>query len=143
MTQAAVSPPHAAPRTMSLDDFMTGVIAGLADRGVRVVSIRGNDFYAAIEDAFIALVDRAADLDIDLLFHISRSRMYGDSPDVREGISRAVQRDLVSLDNPEYQDMRIKLSSRTASRYMERLPGGADLFQALADKFLAHYPNFA
>lgn len=126
---------------MTLDDFMTGLIAGLAKRGIRVVSIRGNHFDAAVENVFLCLNTQfARDYNIPLRFWIARNRIYGDSPDIREGIAKAVQRDLVSLDNPEYQDMRLKIGADDADLYLETLPGDSSLYEKLAEVFLEFYP---
>jgi hypothetical protein len=120
---------------------MTGLLAGLGRRGIRVISIRGNQFYAAVEKVFLQLNNQLAlDYGIELRFWIARNRFYKDSPDIREGIAKAVQRDLVSLDNPEYQDMRLKISPDDADRYLEALPGDPSLYEKLADVFLDLYP---
>lgn len=51
-------------------------------------------------------------------------------------VSRAVQIGLISPDNPEYQDMRIKFGRQEAERLVEDLPGGPDLYGAIADVYL-------
>lgn len=139
--QGAAQPPTSS--TMTLDDFITGLLAALAAQGVHVVSIRDREFYEAVENTYKVLADEAPERAVELLFHISRSRMYRDSPDVREGIARAVQRDLISLDNPEYQDMRLKMSPTSAGRYLSAVPGGSALFEGLARRFLQFYPGFS
>jgi len=126
--------------SITLDDFMTGLLAGLAQRGIRVVSIRGPAFYRAVEKVFIKLDHLAEEKNLGLRFWITRNRVYGDSADVREGIAKAVQRDLISLDNPEYQDMRLKIGPEDAGDYLSTLPGGAKLYEQLAETFLDVYP---
>lgn len=128
---------------VTIDDFMTGLIAGLAKLGVTVVSIRDNLFYKAVVDAFNQFESEASGAGVRPRFWLSLNKIYGDSPDIRDALTRAVQRDLVSLDNPEYLDMRLKISSKDADLYFERLAGGADLYIDAAAKFRAAYPTYA
>jgi hypothetical protein len=128
---------------VTLDDFMTGLIAGLAELGVSVVSIRGNAFYTAVVEAFQVFEGQARTAHLRPRFWLSLNKVYGDSPDVRDALTRAVQRDLVSLDNPEYQDMRLKITSADAELYLESLPGESELYVDAAKKFQAAYPAFA
>lgn len=129
--------------SMTLDDFFTGFVAGLAARGVKVVSIRGERFHKAMEDVFHTLEQEADASGLRLKFVIHRNEVHGDSPDVREALAKGVQRDLVSLDNPEYQDMRLKITSQAAGAYFKRLPGSAELYIQLADSFIANYPAYS
>lgn len=128
--------------SMTLDDFFTGFVAGLAARGVRVVSIRGEQFHKAMEDVFRTTEREAETSGLKLRFAISRNEIHGDSPDVREALAKGVQRDIVSLDNPEYQNMRLKISKAYADQYFRRLPGSEDMYLRMADTFLAEYPVF-
>lgn len=127
----------------SVDDFTTGLIAALAETGVSVVNIRGRVFYEAVVTAFNEFKGLAAAAHVEPRFALRVNRVYGDSPAVRDALTRAVQRDLISLDNPEYVDMRLKLSRADAEPYLSRLPGTPDLYRASAAKFLASYPAYA
>lgn len=121
------------------DDFMSGLLAAFTERRLRAVSIRGDEFYQAMVDSFEKLDAMSTDLGLDVRFYVALDPLYGDSPIIREAISTAVQKNLISLDNPEYQDMRIKLSAEEATTILDRLPGGGDLYRKLADAFLANY----
>lgn len=127
---------------VSLDDFMTGLIAGLAKLGVDVVSIRENLFYKAVIDAFEVFKTEAQIAGVSPRFRLRLNRVYGDSPDIRDALTRAVQRDLVSLDNPEYLDVRLKISRGDADLYLERLAGNADMYLDAAREFRAAYPSY-
>ena len=74
-----------------------------------------------------------------LKFWITLNRVYGDSADVREGITRAVQRDLVSLDNPVYLNMRLRVDEDNSESYLRELPGGPDVYHQVARVFLEQY----
>ena len=56
-----------------------------------------------------------------------------------DSISKTAQRDLISLANPEFVDIEIKLSNGGAQSVLSALPGGAGLFSELADYFVTQY----
>lgn len=128
---------------VTIDDFMTGLIAGLAAQDVRVVSIRDNLFYKAVVDAFDQFRELAAAAGVQPRFVLRLNKIYGDSPAVRDALTRAVQRDLVSLDNPEYQDMRLKLGKSDSATYLDKIAGGRILYSEVARRFLDAYPSFS
>lgn len=130
-------------KDVTLDDFMTGLLAGLAAEGVSVVSIRGTHFYSSVVKVFTELRAVEGQEGLDLRFRIRLNPVYGDSADVREAITRAVQRDIISLDNPVYQDMRLKIGEDDADLYLKELPGGRELYLRLARSFMAAYQTTA
>lgn len=125
---------------LTIDDFITGLLAGMAVRGVEAVSLRGRYFYEAIADSYERLREREQAEALNLRFLVILDRVYNDSPVVRDAISGAVQRDLVSLDNPEYLDMRLKVSKTEARMLLDALPGSPGLFETLAENFINNYP---
>jgi alkanesulfonate monooxygenase SsuD/methylene tetrahydromethanopterin reductase-like flavin-dependent oxidoreductase (luciferase family) len=127
---------------VTVDDFMTGLIAGIASHDVRVVSIRNNLFYQAVVEAFDEFRVRANAAGVQPRFSLRLNKIYGDSPAVRDALTRAVQRDLVSLDNPEYQDMRLKIGARDAEAYLDKIAGGRQLYSEVAERFLSNYPSY-
>lgn len=128
---------------MTLNDFMTGFLAGLAANDVHVVSIRGASFYSAMVDVFQELERKADSRNLHLRFWLTQDEIHQDAPEIREGIAKAVQRDLISLDNPAFQDMRLKISRTEAQRFLDTVPGGAELFIELAKSFTQSYKAFA
>ena len=125
---------------VTIDDFITGLIAAFATREVASISIRGPEFYRAVADVYDKLLGMADTENLDVRFVVSLDPMYEDSPVVRDAISAAVQRDLVSLDNPEYQDMRLKVRPSEGKLFLKRLPLSAEMYEQLADGFLENYP---
>lgn len=130
-------------KRMTLNDFMTGFIAGLAANDVHVVSIRGAEFYSAVVGVFQELEKQTEGTDLHLRFWLTQDELHLDSPEIREGITKAVQRDLISLDNPTFQDMRLKISKTESERFLSTVPGGAELFIKLAESFTRSYHAFA
>lgn len=145
MVEDATAEVSGARVRITLDDFMTGLLAGLVTRGVRVVTIGGTDFYEAVVEVFNRLESKAEEqANIDLRFWLMIDEIHGDSPDIRDAITNAQQRRLVSLDNPTFQNMRMKLNSaEDAAPYLAKVPGGRELFLELADLFKSIYPAYA
>lgn len=126
-------------RRLTADDFLTGLLAGLAIRGWKAISIRSDRFDRALSTTFTKLKELASDESLNVSFRIRPHPFHGDSTTVREAISNAAQRDLVSLDNPEFQDLRLKLSQEEAEEKFASLPAGRDFFLQLTDEFLDRY----
>lgn len=126
---------------LTVDDFLTGLIAGMALNDVESVSIRGDEFYRAMADLFGILREDPATKALNVRFRIILDRTYRDSPVVRDAISAAVQRDLVSLDNPEYLDMRLKVGRDEAVLLLKQIPGPRELFTRLAAALVDNYSS--
>lgn len=129
---------RAARPVITLDDFITGLLAGLAKRRKRVIPLR-EAFYTGAVASYRELAEWSKDGAAEVSFWVNQDRYHGDSPAIRTGITEAVQRDLVSLDNPTYQRMRIKIAPDIADRYLDKLPGGVALYDHLTDIFLNAY----
>ncbi|HYR61008.1 MAG TPA: hypothetical protein VEM37_06585, partial [Nitrospiraceae bacterium] len=86
---------------------------------------------------FQKLTKLSSEKSIDVRFRIRLHPIHGDSATVRDSITNAAQRDLISLDNPEYQDMRIKIGKQDADKMLSTIPGGKELFDILSEEFLA------
>lgn len=126
-------------KKLNANQFMTGLIAGLARKNISTVSIRGQHFDAAVERVYDEISKLPNGESVALRFRVRRDPVHHDSPVVRQAVSVAVQRGLIGLDNPEYQNMRIKVAPLEADQLLSRLPGGSTLFSAIADRFLEVY----
>ena len=120
---------------IELDDFFTGLFAGLAHQGVKIVSQRNSYFYRAVESSFNKLLHDAEINGIDTGFYIYLHPIYKDSSLIDDGLSNAIQRDIIGLDNPEYQTIRLKISKSDAENILNDLPGGKELFLTTAKEF--------
>lgn len=123
-------------QVMTVDNFLTGLVSVCALEGIKALTLRGQDFFEAMEAAY-AVIDEAATAEgIEVRFAVFLDPIYGDSPVIREAISMAVTRKLVSLDNPEYQEMRIKFGQEEARLLLASLPGSIELYKQAAGAFL-------
>lgn len=125
---------------LTADDFITGLLAALAVRGVRVISLRGGAFDQSMQTAYTALEARSEEYRVQPRFAIFLDPVHYDSPVVRQAVSGVVLRDIASLDNPEYQDLRLKISSLQAEALLGSLPGQPSLYKTLAEFFVGAYP---
>src|SRR5436190_24092140 len=123
---------------LSFDNFFIGLLAGLVYRGRRTVSIRGDQFDRTVAQVANEFVDMHGN-DVDLRFRLHPHYVHGYSTTVRDAIAAATQADLISLDNPEYQDMRFKIDRSDAAEILDDLPLGRNIYLELADNFLRSY----
>lgn len=133
------SPRVRAPAGLTANDFFTGLFAALRLRGQSAFSIREDRFDSAVKELYDELEQRAGSEGIELRFRVKPHRIYGDSKTVRTALAAAAQRRIISFDNPEYLDIRIKLSEDEAARKLSRLPVREGLFDELADRFVRVY----
>jgi hypothetical protein len=124
---------------MTADDFFAGLFAALASRGLTTFSIRIDQFDPVVKSVFDRLAVRAEAEGIELRFRVRPHPVHHDSLTIQNALARAAQRDLISFDNPEYQDIRIKLAGDEARRILSKLPGGPALYDGLADEFVDAY----
>lgn len=126
---------------MTVDDFFAGLFAELARRRLTTFSIRVDQFDPVVKVAFDKLRAHAEERGLSIRFRINPHPVHRDSLTVQNGLARAAQRDLISFDNPEYQDIRIKLAPEEATHILAGLPGEADVYETLADEFLGAYSS--
>ena len=124
---------------LSSEQFLAGIFAALALRHWDRISIRGGRFDRASAAAFEELERIASDYDVRPRFYVVSDTTYADSTVMRDAVARLAQWDLVSLDNPEYQDLRLKMSPSYADTVLTRLGLNRDLFNSLADQFVEAY----
>lgn len=123
-------------------DMINGVIRVLVERGYSSFLVRTDRLDAAFEQAYLRLLEMAPQYDLDVRFRIARDD-FGESQVLRTALNGAGQRDVVSFDNPEYQDMRADRTKVASTVRLERLPASPGLYEELANVFIAAYEKFA
>jgi hypothetical protein len=126
---------------LTADEFFMGLFSALATRGRPAISIRSDRFDRILSRVFEELESTAGEESVDLRFRIRPHPIHGDSPTVRAALSAAAQADLISLENPEYQDIRFKIGSDDADFYFQMLPVRRAVFEKLADVFFDEYDS--
>lgn len=128
-----------------LSDLITGLFASLAvqagpERSARRLSIRGNKFDRALSMLVSQdLPSEAAKSGLAVRFRVQPHSLHGDSAVVQRALYEAAQREIISFDNPEFQNMSLKLTAREAERYFDALPGPRDMYARLTQRLLDYY----
>jgi len=127
------------PRPLYLADLMTGVFAALAMRQVRSVPLQSGRFERAFAKLAGDVQHEATQANLLPRFRLKVHAVHGDSPAIHEAVYEAAKRDLVSLDNPEFQSITLKLSPEDATHFLEDLPGNPRMYERLAEKIVDYY----
>ena len=128
-----------APTTtpLSLNQLLTGLFTVLAKRGITTISIRTDRIDEVLVKVFEDLEGRVEAEQLQLTFRI-RQGLHGTSSQFRNALKLAALRDRISIDNPEYQDVRLS-TTKLPYEHLQHLPGGHTLYEDLAEIFLAAY----
>lgn len=125
---------------LNQDDFVQALIAALAVRGVRRASIRTENYDPVLAAVFQRLEEKAPRFGLELDFEIIPDPTHKDSLTARDALATSASDGLVSYDNPEYQDIEIKIGPQTGAALLKRrFPDLEPLFEELAEVFLEHY----
>ena len=127
--------------TMTAVDFITGILAGLALRGERVLDLNDTRVDGAFAEVYQEALDRSDDLGLDLDFQIIPDAVHGDSTVVQDAIREAIAARLVGRINPSFRRIRITIDADWAATLTDELPGGAALYKDLAARFIKSYRN--
>lgn len=125
------------PQTVNIDDFVTGVLAACAILGQRTLTLRDERLDRGAEKAYSTLRKQADNLGLKLSFRIKRHPIHRDSLALRDAVFAAAQRGLVSLDNPIFTDVRLKIGKASAEELFEHLPGKRETYFHLANELLS------
>jgi hypothetical protein len=138
MTQIAPDNCHGPSVPLYLSDVMTGLVAALSLKGIRVLPKKDHLLDKAFERLYTDIEEESASNNLDVRFLIQTNPQHGDSEDVQEELHAAAKRDLISLDNPEYQMVRFKVNPAEAPGYLRNLPGSPQMYERLAARFLEY-----
>lgn len=112
---------------LTADDFVTGLLCGLAVCGVRTLSFGGTRLDRAASETADELAP-----EVDMRFRIRPHFIHGDSPTLRDALAGAAQSGLISYDGPDYQVMRLRIDAEDARVLSEHLPLSTDRFIELS-----------
>jgi hypothetical protein len=129
----------ATEKPLYLSDLLTGLFAALAMRELQVLSLRDSRFDRALARLADDVAAEATKEHLSLRFRLRTHPVHRDSTQIQHALWEAAQRELVSLDNPEFQDVRLKITPADAPRYFAKLPGSEMMYRKLADKLMTYY----
>ncbi len=122
---------------VSLDEFMTGLIAALRVKECEVITWADISLFEAFEAAFNRLMERQDELGISVRFRIRLQTLYRESQTVYNGIAGAASRGLAGFLDHRQREWRLFLTKEEAERLFAVLPLGEDIWLSLADVFLS------
>jgi len=128
---------------ITVADFFTGFFSALAlstDHQKRTFEC-GEHFNEALHAAYEKFSEAAENAGLRLNFLIHLDPLHGDSRVIEEGIGGAIRRDLISLDNPNFEKVRLTIPIEEARENIESVLGGAELYQNLVAEFLKHFDS--
>ena len=128
-----------ATQPLYMPDFMTGILAALAVHRVPMLSLRRSRLDQAFARLNQDIKEAAEAAGLDLKFRIRLHPIHQDSTLLQQALYEAAQRDLVSLDNPEFQKVRLKIDPDEAQNYLAGLPGSREMYIRLADRLMCYY----
>lgn len=110
---------------VTLQDFGTGILAGLAANNVHAVSVTGLD--RKLVNAYEWIAENS---DLDLRFHLSLHEIHGDCPQGRSAIGGAVSRGMGNFDDDH--TLYLAVDKTDAHLYLDNLAGGSELWTRAA-----------
>lgn len=126
---------------ITVADFFNGFFSALALRseGAKRAFECGEHFNESLQAAYEKFVSAAEEKGLYPSFLIYLDALHGDSGVIEEGLGGGIRRDLISLDNPNFQKFRIIVSDDEARENLAGAPGGPELYHRLVENFLTHF----
>lgn len=122
-------------RLVTSDQFITGVLCELALQGQRRIYLADTDADNRFEEAFSALAECAADMDVELDFSLRRNPYHGDSETLRDTLYQVRDRGVVAINNPSFKTVEFQLNESDARSYFARLPVPQAFFTDVVARF--------
>lgn len=128
---------------ITVADFFTGFFSALAlsTEDQKRTFECGENFNEALHSAYGKFCEAAHKVGLRPNFQIHLNPLHGDSRLIEEGIGGAIRRDLISLDNPNFEKVRLIIPLAEARENVESAPGGAQLYEDLAAEFLKQFDS--
>ena len=126
---------------MTAVDFVEGILTVAATKGHRQFRVADARFDRAMAEAYQELRKDHPDA-LRLEFQVRPHAIHGDSQVVRGAVNAAVGDRRARRLNPSFQMVettKLCVEPTAADEFLQKLPGGAELYDRLADRFIAAY----
>ena len=125
--------------SLSLNQLLTGIFTGLAQKEITSLSVKGRH----IDEAFVVTcgeLDKLVEKEGLEAPFLLRMGLWGSSRKLRAALDRAIQRGLIRFNIAEQE---IRLSAHTLHyEFLPEQTGNAEMYEYLADALLAeHEPS--
>ena len=125
-------------KLVTSDQFVAGIVAVLALKQRTHFWLTDTELDGRFELAFKDLVASEAAYGIRPNFSFYVDPYHGDSVCLRETLTAAKEKELVSFNNPTFRTFDVKLTPERAQRYLERNPLPRELLDRMVE---AHFPG--
>ncbi len=124
-------------KLVTSDQFVAGIVATLALKQRTRFWLTDTELDECFEKAFKTLleVEQAYGLRSNFSFYVDP--YHGDSVCLRETLTAAKEKELVSFNNPTLRTFDIKLTRERANQYLTRNPVPSELLERMVE---AHFP---
>lgn len=120
------------------DQFVAGIVAMLALKNRTHFWLTDTELDGCFEKAFSDLIEAEDRYDIRPNFSFYVDPYHGDSVCLRETLTAAKEKELVSFNNPTFRTFDVRLSADRAQRYIDRSPVPRELLEQMVE---AHFPG--
>lgn len=124
-------------RLVTSDQFVAGIVATLALKQRTKFQLTDTELDRRFESAFSGLVAAEEEHSLYTNFSFFVDPYHGDSVCLRETLTAAKEKELVSFNNPTLKTFDIRLTEERAQRYLERNPVPKELLERLVEE---HFP---
>lgn len=125
-------------KLVTSDQFVAGIVAVLALKNRTHFWLTDTELDGCFEGAFTDLLGAEAEYDLRPNFSFYVDPYHGDSVCLRDTLTAAKEKELVSFNNPTFRTFDVKLSPERAERYLERNPVPRGLLEKMVE---AHFPG--
>jgi len=123
-------------KLVTSDQFVAGIVSILALKNRTHFWLTDTELDGKFERAFSDLLDAEGDYDLRPNFSFYVDPYHGDSVCLRDTLTAAKEKELVSFNNPTFRTFNVKLSPERAERYLERSPVPRELLEKMVE---AHF----
>lgn len=122
-------------KLVTSDQFVAGIVAMLALKGRTHFWLTDTELDGRFERAFEELVCSEERYKLRPNFSFYVDRYHGDSVCLRETLTAAKEKELVSFNNPTFRTFDVKLSPERAEKYLVRNPLPRDFLEHLVETY--------
>jgi len=122
-------------RLVTSDQFVAGIVAVLALKKRTRFWLTDTELDGRFEKAYGDLVSAEQSHDLRPNFSFYVDPYHGDSVCLRDTLTAAKEKELVSFNNPTFRTFDVKLSPERAQQYLKRSPVPTELLEKMVDDY--------
>ncbi len=111
---------------ITADDLFAAIVSVLRKQGVTTLKLTPK-LDEKFEEVYTSFRAQCPQDEVLFNFSFKRNRIHGDSSKLRETLYAARHNNIVSLENPSFKPVTIKVSDTAADSYIRSIPHADDL----------------